>query len=312
MASWGFPLVSRSGRIYVLFSRHMGVNDFSTHTAGRLAGIYSDDEGESWSAAAFLPMAPRSVFDHIDPNVPPNVIIWQKPARLADGKYLVGATRWSTRSPELQSVVEFLRFENVDDDPVVEDLRVAWLNPDGQALHHGRNLQEPSIVSLPDGRLFAAMRSDSGYPCFTISDDKGAHWSAAVPMRWRDGAETLRHPLSPCPIYQFDAQTYAFFFHNHDGGFLHYAKGSDSTRRPICLLKGEFRPGAEQPIWFSEPWYFMDNGGVKLLRSGFSLYSSTTPIDGGFTLWYPDRKFFLLGRDITLRMVESITVPHDV
>ena len=34
MASWQFPLVSRSGRIYVAYSRHIGINDVFSHTTG--------------------------------------------------------------------------------------------------------------------------------------------------------------------------------------------------------------------------------------------------------------------------------------
>ena len=36
------------------------------------------------------------------------------------------------------------------------------------------------------------------------------------------------------------------------------------NRRPAFLALGEFRPGAEQPIWFSESKQFMDNDGARL------------------------------------------------
>ena len=52
MASWAFPLVSRSGRIYVLYSQNVGKFDTFPHTTGRLDGIYSDDNGQTWSTAA--------------------------------------------------------------------------------------------------------------------------------------------------------------------------------------------------------------------------------------------------------------------
>jgi len=45
MASWGFPLVSNSGRIYVIYNQRIGVNDLFTHTTGLMAGIHSADAG---------------------------------------------------------------------------------------------------------------------------------------------------------------------------------------------------------------------------------------------------------------------------
>jgi hypothetical protein len=69
-------------------------------------------------------------------------------------------------------------------------------------------------------------------------------------------------------------------------------------------VAGRFRSGAEQPVWFDEPRLFMDHDGVGLGlpgtpgRTDLALYSSFTVRDGHAVLWYPDRKFFLLGRVI--------------
>ena len=49
MASWGYPLVSKSGRIYVLYSQHVGRHDTFRHHTGWLHGIHSDDHGRTWS-----------------------------------------------------------------------------------------------------------------------------------------------------------------------------------------------------------------------------------------------------------------------
>ena len=95
MASWGFPLVSASGRITVIYSRHVGLNDVSTHVTGKMACIMSDDCGETWSPETTLPM-PRSIRDNPDPRYPGNWIVWQKPERLSGGKYLCGFRRWTS------------------------------------------------------------------------------------------------------------------------------------------------------------------------------------------------------------------------
>jgi len=57
-------------------------------------------------------------------------------------------------------------------------------------------------------------------------------------------------------------------------------------------------------VWFDEPRFFMDHGGVSLGKPGtrgrtdLALYSSFTVRNGKAILWYPERKFFLLGRVI--------------
>jgi hypothetical protein len=80
-------------------------------------------------------------------------------------------------------------------------------------------------------------------------------------------------------------------------------------RRPIYLARGQFRPDATQPVWFSEPQFFMDNGGVSLRRTDLAMYSSITRHGEDHMLWYPDRKFFLLGKRITRATLDGIPVP---
>ena len=327
MASWGFPLVSRSGRIYVLYSRHIGVNDIFSHTTGWMAGIYSENAGQTWSTEQIVPM-PRSRWDNPDPAVPANWIVWQKPLRLSQGKYYTGFTRWvslAVRPPAPikiwwaeTSVVEFMRFENLDVDPALQDLEVRYFMSDEQALQVGlighpevSVVQEPSIVPLPDGRLFCVVRTTTGHPYFSISTDEGVTWSAPLPLRQTDTSLPLQHPCSPCPIYQAGEGEYLFLFHNHNGHFGGWGP-MDTTwhRRPIWLARGLFRPNAQQPVWFSEPVFFMDHGGVPILRGDLAMYASGTQDQDGLVLWYPDRKFFLLGKKITRGFLSTLAVPE--
>jgi len=325
IASWAFPLVSRSGRIYVVFSRHTGINDVFTHTTGVMACVFTDDEGGAWSEEVTLAM-PRSIWDNPDQSIPPNCIIWQKPFRLPDGRYFTGLTRWvSPRVLKAQNgdwwacpaVVEFLRFENVDDDPEPDDLVLSFLSGNENALRVGLRdepeiplLQEPSIVTLPDGRLFCVMRSTLGSPFYSVSSDLGESWIKPEPLRQFDDGPIIPHPLSPCPIYPVKQAGYALLYHNHDGHFLGWTPADTSYhRRPICLAHGEFRPGARQPVWFSQPWYFMDNGGIPVLRNDLAMYASVTEEDDGIVLWYPERKFFLLGKRIERESLRSLIVP---
>lgn len=330
LASWGFPLVSNSGRIYVIYNQHIGVNDLFTHTTGLMAGIYSDDAGQTWSEAQVIPMR-RSKWDSPNASIPSNWIVWQKPQRLSEGKYLVGLTRWvspAVRHPPpiahwtaAESVVEFMHFENVDDDPEPRKMVIRNFAPDDEALRVALPdypevsvAQEPSIVALPDGRLFTAMRTQTGHPFCSVSDDAGRTWSRPQIMRRHDGGPQLLHPLSPCPIYALGEGRYIFLHHNHDGHFERYGPLDTSDhRRPITLCLGEYRAGAEQPIWFSAPKHLMDNDGVPIGygmgRCDLAMYSSFTDRGGRRVLWYPDRKFFLLGKVIPNETLAGLTVP---
>ena len=46
-----------------------------------------------------------------------------------------------------------------------------------------------------------------------------------------------------------------------------------------------------------------------LKRADLAMYASTTPTDDGLILWYPERKFFLLGKRITRAWLGEIPVP---
>jgi hypothetical protein len=332
MCSWGFPLVSKSGRIYAVYGRHIGVNDIFGHTTGLMGAVYSDDAGVTWSGEAIIPMQ-RSKWDHPDASIPSSWIVWQRPRRLSDGKHLAGFTRWVSAAVRheppvndwtaAESVVEFMRFENIDDDPEPENIEIRWSASDDDALKAGfpghpelSVIQEPSTVTLPDGRLFTVMRSPRGNPFWSQSSDGGATWSDAAIMHETDHGPALLHPCSPCPIYPLDNNRYLFMHHNHDGNFEQWGVyDTQEHRRPIYVRVGEFRPDAAQPVWFSEPKLLMDNGGKRLGygkgRPDMAMYASFTNRNGVWVLWYPDRKFFLLGKRITDEWLDGLTVASE-
>lgn len=326
MASWGYPLVSRSGRIYVLYNQHIGKHDSFYHHTGWVHGIYSDDGGNSWSAPQNVPVA-RSINDNPDLSYPPNMLCWQKPLRLGtNNTYFAGFTRWSSNAVHPNPTsdwrshdarVEFMRFENVDDNPEPGNLKISWFAANENALSvpfpghpEASACQEPTVVKLPDSRLFVVMRTAAGSPYWSQSSDGGETWTATRPLLRKDGGAPLLHPLSPCPMYDVGGNEagsgrYVLFIHNHDGHYKQYGPADTSNhRRPIYLTAGHFQPGADQPIWFDEPKLFMDHDGVTLGmvgspgRTDLALYASFTVRKGKPVLWYPERKFFLLGRII--------------
>ena len=81
-------------------------------------------------------------------------------------------------------------------------------------------------------------------------------------------------------------------------------------RRPAHLAVGEFRPKAHQPLWFSRPKMFADNDGVIVgpkKTAEIATYTSYTEYRGKRTLWYPDRKYYLLGKHVTAGFLQDMT-----
>jgi putative SOS response-associated peptidase YedK len=74
---------------------------------------------------------------------------------------------------------------------------------------------------------------------------------------------------------------------------------------------GEFRPNAHQPVWFSQPKLLADSDGVAAGvqgRTEMGTYGSLTEHNGKRILWYPDRKHFLLGKEITDEWLSDMKV----
>lgn len=316
-AAWQVPIVSPSGRIYV----------FVTHgfLYGGMRCFTSDDGGHTWSDPIELEFA-KGPTDDPHPGkqaswISPTVPHWD-----SRGRPLIGFTRWATH-PDLpggiagHTQIEFFRIENLADNPDPRDLRITWLNLDNpitvpHALKKGASYaQEPYTVALPDKRLFVVMRTDSGHIWYSVSSDEGETWRKAEPLRYRDGGEIMNNPVSPCPIFRNARGDYVLLFCNNDGtGNGREGPEDRAARRPAYLTRGEFRPDAHQPIWFSKPKLFIDNDKVPWGPPGrerleAATYTSFTDIDGLRILWYPDRKSFLLGKRIPDSMLDNMEIP---
>lgn len=206
--------------------------------------------------------------------------------------------------------------------PDPKDLKVQWLNLDNPitvphaSIPRASFAQEPYMVTLPDGRLFMGMRTNRGEAWYTVSNDGGKHWRTADPMRYLDNGEVVAQSVSPCPVYSLDEKQFIFLFNNNNG----FVFGAESrwdvrNRRPAYLARGEFRPKAHQSLWWSAPKKFIDNDAVpwgpeKRGRLEAAAYPSLSRIDGKHILWYPDRKGFLLGKEIRSQWLADMKVPR--
>jgi hypothetical protein len=257
------------------------------------------------------------------------------PMRDLQGGYFVGYTRWLSAARArplaadswtyMESVCEFMRFENVDDDPEPQELCIRYSAWGDQALRVPQRAdpllsiaQEPSLVRLPDQRLFCVMRTDSGMIWYSLSADDGETWCNPRPLLYHDHGSPLLQPVSCCPIYQLADGRYVLICHNNPGN-SDRPGNTWFPRRPAFVALGEFRPEADQSLWFSEPKLLMDNDGYGVdgqrgekgqYWGDIGVYSSFTTRAGENVLWHPERKFFLLGKRITHEFLADLKVPQ--
>ena len=317
LASWGFPLIaSKLGRVYVFYNKNVGIQDTREDTTGVLRGRYSEDDGRTWSETFDLPIA-GCALSHPDPKIPQSWIVYQKPDLAPDGVPLVGFTHWGSVGRfgkiglfEMDSEIRFLRFENILTEKDPQRLQVTtWPKSDHGVRVQRQDkpevsvVQEPSIVTLPDQRLFCVMRTLNGYISWTQSRDSGQSWSDSRPLRYRDDGDLVLQPIASCPIYPLRDGRFLLLFHNNDGT-ANGGKGPGDykkNRYPAFLSVGHYRADAKQPVWFEKPVELLSSDGVILgptRRTEVATYPSFTDYRGRYILWYPDRKHFLLGRYI--------------
>jgi hypothetical protein len=160
------------------------------------------------------------------------------------------------------------------------------------------------------------MRTNSGYIWYSVSGDDGETWCSPRPLLRKDFGEPILQPVGCCPIYQLADGRYILLHHNNRGDFESKPEASHSPRRPAYLALGEFRPKAEQPVWFSDSKEFMDNGDVGVdgsknhRQKAIGVYTSFTTRKGNNVLWHPDRKFFLVGKKVTPEFLSGLVVPR--
>ena len=336
-SSWSFPVVSKQERIYCFYTKELPKSIVEDRQgSGAMGCVYSDDNGYIWKFGKDIFM-PRNKYDNPDPSVPKRWIAWQKPIREKGGRWILGYTQCTSKAvfspvsrnwPDWDSRCAFMRFENIDENPDPKDVRITWLPVDTEGLTvPDRNYpqisvsQEPSIVLLPDGRLFVVMRTMTGYIWYSVSDDDGATWRKPETLLYNDGDAKVKQPIAPCPIYALKDGRFLLVFHNNDGTLEQYSQFKENwecnqanfIRHPAFIAVGEFQPRGHQPIWFSEPIQILDTDGIPVGPKGtaeIATYTSLTEWKGKRVLWYPDRKFFLLGKEITDEFLTDLKVSN--
>ena len=304
-ASWGFPIVTKSGRIYLFYYREiLGVKDNHRQLTGAFACIYSDDCGEHWSESEDIKQrkTPYDFDEYIQDN-----IVFEVPMRGPDGKYLAGFTKYVSRriDEKLQGGcrVYFYRFDNIDDDPDVKDLKITTLPEDDRGIFVYRpsgevgRIEEPSWVILPNGTIFCSMRNNLGFVSYSFSHDGGLTWNTPRTLYFDDFTPFV-HPISPCPIYDLGDGRYMQIYHGVYDQHKPYL-----PRNVLRCAFGYFSDDELQPIHFKKeddfPYMYLgDDADGFGTDKQVAVYGTMTHQNGKNILWYPDRKFFLLGKDV--------------
>lgn len=218
--------------------------------------------------------------------------------RFASGNRYLTAVSICTES---QTKTCFMRFDNIDADPAVPDVAIS-LFMDGDRTLEG---EEACIVKLPDGRLFAVMRSRFGTPLWTQSRDGGETWSDSKVVVDVSGRPIL-HPRAPCPAYDLagDAAASGRYMALFTDAF-DPSVGQFEGRGPLFRYDGEFAPGDPQPVRWRK-WALLLPRDAST-HYGNSCYSSFTVTDGTGVLWYPDNKRRLYG----VRIPDSCAIGLD-
>lgn len=333
-ASWAFPIVTSGGYIYLFYTKQMEYYDNSHCGSGEMGCIYSKDNGHTFEKEVVLKM-PYSKYDNMDRKYPKNWIVWQKPIKDKNNKYIAGYTLVTSiahniRDPKPNRWVNqdsrcfFMRFENIDENPLPENIKITWLPDDengieveNKALPFMSTAQEPSIVLLANGNLFCIMRSMTGFMQYTISKNNGHSWSKSLPLRYKDGGKKIEHPMSPGPIYRLNQGLFLIAYHNNQGdrlGFSQYKEDWDKNqanfyRNPLYISIGKFNENSTQQIEFGNPYKLLDSddiavGPKKTAETG--TYTSLTEKDNEIFFWYPDRKYYLLGKKIPQSLIDEI------
>ena len=249
VASWGMPLVTSFGRIYVFYSYN------GDRVSGRRADMlgwycfrYSDDHGKSWSKTRHRLPVRRTAADRGNDWKGEHQIFWGigKPQVVGDdaifafskiGRYMLDQSEgWFFRSP------------NVLTERDVSKVRWTML-PEGdhglRAPAHGSIQSEQNLVALSNGDLYCMYRTTQGYPCHAYSRDGARTWTTPEAATYTPGGRRFKHPRA-CPrLWRTQSGRFLFWFHNNAN-----KDWSPGTRNPCWLAGGIERDGK---IHWSQP-----------------------------------------------------------
>jgi hypothetical protein len=221
--TYAVPLLTPYGRIYSITPQHL---------------TWSDDGGATWSARTTVPMRPA-----VGESGRVNGWTVAMPV-VAGGSVWVPWAKINQPKPLGKTEVFFLSSDNILAERDAAKLR--WtLHPDrdrGILPPAGEVAEEPHLVELSDGTLYAVFRTELGIIGHVTSRDRGVTWSEVAPLAYADG-RPIRNPRACPSLWKTANGRYLLWFHNHGGRDYH-------DRNPAWISAGTERNGR---IEWSQP-----------------------------------------------------------
>lgn len=156
---------SKSGLLLHLFVKYSGY-DYETGTPEKsLCQVYlqkSKDLGDSWSEPFLMPTGERYHGDILSMT------------QLLNGRWIYPFCFLTNIRSQFAVSVMFS-----DDDGRTWQRSETIIKTGGSGFESGAS--EPTVVELPDGRLWMLIRAQTGFQWESFSSDQGATWTAAVP-----------------------------------------------------------------------------------------------------------------------------------
>jgi len=210
-----------------------------TYTKMKRSGIYPEgwqlDDDQHWQP---LPGT--------DPNTRPTSEQGGSPNRWTTEVFFIELTNILTENDPGKLAFKFL--------PESDD--GLWVPYPDTERHFG---QEGTWVGLSGGRLLCVFRSRLGHPFYSISADRGKHWSRPEILRLCPGGEPFQQPCAPCPMTKLPDGRFIFLFHNvRPEGWGWY------PRDPLWIAVGREAPGVTENagLFFNKPKVLIYNDGI--------------------------------------------------
>lgn len=296
MSSWGVPITTPSGRIFVfyIFNKdnlqelqaddppYPGGLTHRVDSQGYYAYRWSDDHGKTWSRERVIIPVREFEIDRNNPYGGNIRLFWNVgKAFISEGAIYVPFHKvggfgegWFTSSEGgLACSPDLLTCAN--------PLDASWQTlPDGD---HGIRspegggpvAEEQSFTVLSDGSFFTVFRTIDGHPACAYSRDKGRNWSSPEYMRYASG-KLMKHPRAANFIWKKKDGGYLYHFHNHGGRSLSSNPQcrtiSYEGRNPVWFCRGreEDTPQGKVLVWSQpEVALFADDPQIRLSYPDF-------------------------------------------